>query len=81
MKIPEYNVGDVVRIKKDLYKCESQCGVVSGMEQFGGLTTRITNRYWVINHNPPQYIYYIEADNEVFAWDYPLFEDRCATLG
>ena len=81
MKIPEYNVGDVVRIKKDLYKCESQCGVASGMEQFGGLTTRITTRYWVDAHNPPQYFYYIEADNEVFAWDYPLFENMCATLG
>ena len=81
MKIPEYNVGDVVRIKKDLYKCESQCGVATGMEKFGGLTTRITTRYWTINFNPPQYIYYIEADNEVFAWDYPLFENMCATLG
>lgn len=81
MKIPEYNVGDVVRIKKDLYRCESQCGVASEMEKFGGLTTRITTRYWVSAHNPPQYIYYIEADNEVFAWDYPLFENMCATLG
>lgn len=81
MKIPEYNVGDVVRIKQDLCKCESQCGVVPAMEKFGGLTTRITTRYWSINYNPPQYIYYIEADNEVFAWDYPLFENMCATLG
>lgn len=82
MKIPEYNVGDVVRIKKDLCKCKSSCcGVVSGMEQFGGLTTRITTRYWVNTYNSPQYIYYIEADNGAFAWDYPLFENMCATLG
>lgn len=81
MKIHEYNVGDVVRIKKDLCKCESQCGVAPGMPKFAGEVTVITDKIWVGVFNPPQYIYYIDSDNGVFAWDYPLFENMCATLG
>lgn len=77
MKIPEYNVGDVVRIKHDLWKCISICGVTPGMLKFAGEVTVITNKVWVDG----QFVYGVTADEGLFAWDYPLFENMCATLG
>lgn len=81
MKIPEYNVGDVVRIKRDLWKCISLCGVVPGMPELAGEVTVITDKIWAGNFEPPQFIYHVKADKEIFVWDYQLFEKHIATLG
>lgn len=77
MKIPEYNVGDVVRIKRDLWNCISICGVTPRMAKLAGEVTVITNKVWFDG----QFVYGVTADEGLCAWDYPLFENKYATLG